>query len=165
LKEGGKPDGFKFKVITKISPIDVQVAQAMQAQLKEVGIEMEIEQAEGARHLKVMLDHDYEANYGLWSGYPAPDTNLYRQFHPKGSAQWTGYNHPLVTELLDKARATLNQAEAQKYYAEALDIIIREAPQVWVYYYPRRTALNAKIQDFVPYPDGKLRLKNIWLED
>lgn len=164
LREGGKPDGFSFKVITKISSIDVQVAQAMQAQLKEVGIEMEIEQAEGARHLKVMLDHDYEGNYGLWSGYPASDTNLYRQFHPKGSAQWTGYTHPRVTELLDKARATLDQNEAKKYYAETLDIIIREAPQIFVYYYPRRTALNVKVQDFVPYPDGKLRLKSIWLK-
>ncbi|MBW2120626.1 MAG: ABC transporter substrate-binding protein, partial [Deltaproteobacteria bacterium] len=163
LREGGKPKGFKFTMYTKISPIDVQVAQVMQAQLKRVGIETKIVQLEGALHLKVMLEKTYEGNYGLWSGYPEPDTNLYRQFHPKGSANWTGYADPRVTELLDKARESLNHAERKRYYSEALDIIIRDAPQIFVYYYPRRAGVSAKVQNFVLYPDGKLRFKTVWL--
>jgi peptide/nickel transport system substrate-binding protein len=164
LKEGGKPEGFKFKIYTKISPIDVQVCQAIQAQLNAIGIQAEIVQLEGALHLKTMLDKDYDANYGLWSGYSEPDTNLYRQFHPKGSATWTGYTHPRVTELLDQARASLNQGERKKLYSQALNIIIEEAPQVFIYYYPRWAVTSPKAKDFVLPPDGKLRYKAVWLQ-
>ena len=117
LKEGGKPEGFKFKIYTKISadrrpglPGDSVPTSA------PWGFETEIVQLEGTLHLKTMLDKDYEANYGLWSGYGEPDTNLYRQFHPKGSAQWTGYTHPRVTELLEQARASLKQAESKESF-------------------------------------------------
>ena len=164
LKEGGKPEGFKFKIYTKISAIDVQVCQAIQAQLNAVGIQTEIVQLEGALHLKTMLDKDYEANYGLWSGYAEPDTNLYRQFHPKGSAQWTGYTHPKVTEFIDQARVSLNQGDRKKLYSQALNIIIEDAPQIFLYYYPRYAVASPKVKDFVLPPDGKLRFKSVWLQ-
>jgi len=163
LIEGGKPNGFKFTMITKISALDVQVAQAMQAQLKAVGIDVNIVQAEGARHFKVMLKKTYEGNYGLWSGYPEPDTNLYRQHHPKGTAKWTGYADARVAELLDKSRASLDVKKRKEYYAKALDILIKDAPQVWVYYFPRRNGLNAKVKNYMVSPDGKMRLKEVWL--
>lgn len=164
LKEGGKPNGFKFTIYTKQEPLDVQVAQAMQAQLKRINVETDIVQLEGIKHFRVMLDKTYDGVYGFWSGYPEPNTNLHRQFHSKGASRWTGYTNYEVDKWLEKAMKATNQSERQEYYSKALDIIIQEAPMNFMYYFPRRHVHRKGIHGYVLTPDAKPRLKTVWFE-
>jgi peptide/nickel transport system substrate-binding protein len=164
LKEGGKPNGFKFSIHAKQEPIDVQVAQAMQAQLKLINVETEIIQLDGIRHFRVMLDKTYDAVYGFWSGYPEPNTQLHRQFHSQGASRWTGYTNYEVDKWLEKGMKATDQAERKTYYSKALDIIIREAPMNFTYYFSRRHVHSNNVHGYVISPDAKPRLTAVWLE-
>lgn len=67
--------------------------------------------------------------------YPSPDSHTYLMFHPKAhgtymSCMW--YENPKVTELLDKARTTLDQTKRYELYCEASRIVTEEAAALFL---------------------------------
>ncbi|GGQ44885.1 ABC transporter substrate-binding protein [Streptomyces mutabilis] len=55
LKACGKPDGFKSKIAVRNNkPVEVATAESMQASLKKVGIDLEIEQYDGSQYASVV---------------------------------------------------------------------------------------------------------------
>jgi peptide/nickel transport system substrate-binding protein len=79
LAEAGYADGFKTSIWTNDNPVRVQIAQIMQAQLKEIGIDMAIEIVEWGAYLDGTArgEHDMfilgwvsvtgDADYGLYA--------------------------------------------------------------------------------------------------
>ncbi len=67
--------------------------------------------------------------------YPSPDSHTYLMFHPAAhgtymSCMW--YSNPKVTELLNKARTTLNQTERYKLYCEVSKIVTEDAAALFL---------------------------------
>ena len=55
LKACGKPNGFKSKIAVRNNkPVEVATAESMQASLKKVGIDLEIEQYDGSQYASVV---------------------------------------------------------------------------------------------------------------
>lgn len=65
LAEAGNPDGFDFKVSVTPQPFRSQILQIMQSSLAEVGINLEIEVNEFARHIEILRDDHNGANAGF----------------------------------------------------------------------------------------------------
>ncbi|MCA9917133.1 MAG: ABC transporter substrate-binding protein [Anaerolineales bacterium] len=59
------PDGFTFKVSVTPQPFRSQLLQIMQSSLSEVGITLEIEVNEFARHIEILRDDHNGANAGF----------------------------------------------------------------------------------------------------
>ena len=62
LVAAGNPDGFDFKVSVTPQPFRSQLLQIMQSSLSEVGINLEIEVNEFARHIEILRDDHNGAN-------------------------------------------------------------------------------------------------------
>lgn len=65
LAAAGNPDGFDFKVSVTPQPFRSQLLQMMQASLAEVGITLEIEVNEFARHIEILREDHNGANAGF----------------------------------------------------------------------------------------------------
>lgn len=65
LAAAGNPDGYTFKVSVTPQPFRSQLLQIMQASLSEVGITLEIEVNEFARHIEILRDDHNGANAGF----------------------------------------------------------------------------------------------------
>ncbi|MBK8900091.1 MAG: ABC transporter substrate-binding protein [Anaerolineaceae bacterium] len=65
LAAAGNPDGFDFKVSVTPQPFRSQILQIMQSSLAEVGINLEIEVNEFARHIEILRDDHNGANAGF----------------------------------------------------------------------------------------------------
>jgi peptide/nickel transport system substrate-binding protein len=66
-----------------------------------------------------------------------------------------------VDALLDKARTSTDMAERKASYDAARDILIEQLPIIYLYHVTWIWALDNKIDGFVPYPDGMIRLEGV----
>src|SRR5262249_36723758 len=100
LAEGGMPNGFAFTVKGWNQPTQIQELQIVQAELKEVGVDMKIELLEFGKLLADLNSHNFAALRIGWSGGPAPDGNAHVFLHSKGGLNRVRYSNPKMDELL-----------------------------------------------------------------
>ncbi len=145
--------------------ISNQMAQLLQAMLSEVGVNLKLRPTDYAAALDEAHRGDFELLYLGWSGRVDPDGNLYPFVTCKGSLNYGQYCNPEIDRLLDEARTKSTVAERKSLYDAANKILADEDPLVYLYSQPWPFLLSKKIQGFVPYPDGLIRLRGVSLKN
>lgn len=163
LKEGGKPDGFSFKLTITNSPLNVLTAQVLQAQLKEAGITMEIDLVDSSALGAALRSGGYEAVRAGWSGRTDPDGNTYGLFVTGGPINYRKWSNPTVDDLLKKARSSLDEPERLKLYQQAARIIVDEAPLVFIHSDQMLHVMKKSVKGYWLPSDGRIRLAGVWL--
>ena len=166
LAQGGQPNGFTFTFEIINTPFGVQEAEVVKAQLAEAGITANVVPVDGARQLADGNSHTLESTTYNWSGRPDPDGNTYQFFHttPGVSLNWAGISNPQLDQLLEQTRQVSDHAERKKLYSQVIQILLDEAPAVFVVHPVEPKALSPKLQGYVAVPDGMLRFKDVWLK-
>ncbi len=165
LAEGGKPSGFSFKMeVSAGSPQILQEAQILRDQLKEAGITMEIVQLEFSKILDDLDKKNFEGGLVGWSGRIDPDGNMFNHFKTGGNNNNSGYSNPQVDALLDKARASADQAERKTSYQQAQKMINDDAPYIFINHGVATQATAKKVQGFVLFPDNIIRFDSVWFK-
>ena len=108
-----------------------------------------------------MRGGNFEVAMRGWSGRTDPDGNVYQFLSCKGSQNDGRYCNPEVDKLLDEARTVPDVSRRKALYDSAQELLHKDAADVYLYYQPWPFALQKKVQGFVPYPDGMIRLKNV----
>ena len=164
LKEAGYPNGFKAKLSLNDKNVVKDVAVIIQDQLKQVGIDIEIEVMEWGAYLDKLGRGEQDLFILGWVSAPEPDVCLYALFHSSniGSAgNRIFYENPKVDELLDKGRTTTVQEDRDRYYKEAQEILQEELP-MYVMSYPFKNAATQKnIKNFYLDIENKHRLDRV----
>src|SRR5436309_752749 len=166
LAEGGKPSGFEFTMTTANIPINVQEAEVIQAQLREVGITLKIKLVDAATQLSDGNSRNFEMISYQWSGRPDPDGNIYQFFKttPGTSLNWSGISNPQLDALLDRSREVSGQAERKKIFGEITKILQDELPMIYIVHPIEPKAFSPRVQGYDPIPDGMMRFKDVWLK-
>lgn len=143
---------------------DALVADAVRAQLREVGLEVELRTLEWPQYVphvrRPKPENDIQFAMLGW-GVPTMDADyaLYALFHSSEAPPgFNGafYNNPEVDALLEAGRSTLDTAERQAAYAEAISIIWEDAPWLFLYSEIQVTAIRNNVTGFVVHPDESL---------
>ena len=166
LAEAGMPQGFTFSFNIDNTPISVQEAEVVKAQLAEVGITMNVQVVDGARLLAEGNGKTFQASSYAWSGRPDPDGNTYQFFHttPGTSLNWSGFSNPEADRLLEQTRQVDDHAERKKLYSQLIQILREEAPAVFIIHPIEPKAFSPKVQGYPAIPDGMMRFKTVWLK-
>jgi peptide/nickel transport system substrate-binding protein len=162
LAEGGMPNGFSFTV--KGLPAQIQELQITQAQLKEIGLDMKIEQLEFGKLLADLNSHNFVALRIGWSGRPDPDGNAHVFLHSKGGLNRVRYSNPKMDELLDAARSEGDQAKRKVLYAQVTRLAAEDAPYIWIHHDAEVKVWGEHLKGFEHISDGMIRVKGVWLE-
>ncbi|HRL13822.1 MAG TPA: ABC transporter substrate-binding protein, partial [Aggregatilineales bacterium] len=144
---------------------DALVADAVRAQLAEVGLNVELRTLEWPQYVPTVrrtVEDGNDIQFAMlgW-GTPTMDADyaLYALFHsgeaPPGF-NGSFYNNPEVDALLEAARSTLDPAERQAAYDEAISIIWEDAPWLFLYSEIQVTAIRNNVSGFVVHPDESL---------
>jgi peptide/nickel transport system substrate-binding protein len=174
LAEAGKPDGFEVDFYVPESGSGMQqpvtMATAIQSDLADVGIKLNILQFEWGTYLD-MVFQPFEQNEILlhemsWIGDNGdPDNFLYIL---ASGDQWptAGYNEGFYKnekfdELLRKARTTSDQTERTKLYQEAQKLMMADSPHVVVDHESQIVAMKNNIEGFILHPTGVFRFRNV----
>jgi peptide/nickel transport system substrate-binding protein len=159
--EGGGRVPVSFLVGT--DPVDLRVAQVIQAMAGEAGFDVAIESAEAAALLAKIQNGAYQVALLIWSGRPDPDANIAIWYACDGFVNWSRYCDKGVDDLLARARATTVQEERARLYGEAARIYLPARPYLVLYHLKWFWGSSAKLDGFVPHPDGIIRLRNLAL--
>lgn len=170
LAEAGYEDGFDgdlFYVSGRWAGDD-EVTEAMVAYWSNVGINIEIERIDMGS-LGDYLRFDPDENPGLTtqqfrtSAYQ--DYHLYRLFHSDSThevaAQRSNYENPEVDELIDQARATLDQDEREELYKEAQRLIWDDAAFVWIFVMQKVLTRRSGVSGYRIMPDEEFYVKDV----
>ena len=163
LAECGQPDGFAMVLKVANTPLGQLVTQLIQAQLAEVGIEVEIQTLEFGALLQAGSENDFDALSLGWSGRIDPDGNIEPIFHSQGAFNYGRYNNPEVDRLIEEGRQATDRSERTRIYQELTEIINEDAAYIFTYFEPAAFAKIDAVSGFQVTPDGLMRFKRTWL--
>lgn len=165
LAEAGYPDGIDLVVQVPNTTIPLQLMQVIQSMTAEAGINIEIVSKEFATLLSDQTAGDYEASQIGWSGRVDPDGNIHQFVTTGGGINDSGYSNATVDDALNAARTQADTASRKAQYDIARDVLINDAPLVYLYHESWITALDAGIEGYTAYPDGMIRLEGVTLSE
>lgn len=149
---------------------DAAVAAAVQAQLRDAGINARLVTMEWATYLQVtnrpVEQTDIEMfmlGWGVVTG--DADYGLYSLFHssqwaPGGSGRFF-YKNAQVDGLLDQARAITDPARRSATYKQAMEVIMQDAPWLFLHSESQITAMRRNIQGLIVHPTERVLAYNV----
>jgi peptide/nickel transport system substrate-binding protein len=72
---------------------------------------------------------------------------------------WEGYQNPQVDALIERAQATVSDADRQKLYRQIYTLVRDDAPWVFLYRPTNYWGVRPTIKDWIPRPDGLVLLR------
>jgi peptide/nickel transport system substrate-binding protein len=97
------------------------------------------------------------------------DATLFARYHSKQipPVGWNNfrYANPRVDALVEQGRRSVNQAERERLYGEAQDVIAMEIPQIPIYNTRETVVTRAYVKGYVIHPiEYNLGLSQVWLD-
>jgi glutathione transport system substrate-binding protein len=155
LAEAGYPNGIEFTLLTSSTySFFEQSAIAVQASLKEVGINITLDAPDWSTYNAKLRSGEYDA---LINGYLAnvSDPDWISALYATGANYNTGhFEMPEFDELLLKGRTSTNSEERAEIYQQLQKILIDESPHCYILWRPQAYAYSEKVKGFINMPNG-----------
>jgi peptide/nickel transport system substrate-binding protein len=170
LAEAGYPEGslnIVFKVTTNY-PYHVESAQILVEWFRMAGVNLTIEQLTWADWLsQCWVDRDYQMTmmnfFTLWES----DFLYYSVWNSKGAFNYRAINDPIIDELTEKARITVDDAERAAIYQQVQQQIFDEAHDIILWFRNGTIGAQPNVMglDTVVHPNGSnLNFHKVWLK-
>lgn len=152
LAEAGYADGFTCDLTISDNSLRNSIALAIQEQLAEVGITVNINKVSTDEHTAYqfgeILDanglRDYDMLMAGWEAdYPDPSGNLLPLCQGGNSSNAAAYNNETVTDLINQQLKLSDPTERNDLLFQALDIVAEETPYIYLYYPVKNIAMNS----------------------
>jgi len=154
LKEAGQ-ENLTFSLMTYSSrPTLPLVAQAVQAQLAEIGVTVDLQVGEYSACKKAVTDNAHDAiliaRGPVYGGYE-PTTLYASDYSSNGNFNWSAYSNPEFDALLAKAQAT-DDTEARYALCQELEqMLVDDAVDAFLNYYVGLDGYRKNVTGFVAH--------------
>ncbi len=166
LAEAGYADGFTMEIMPAVGFDEtIRGAQIVQQQLAEVGITVEIDAVEFGEWLERQGAGDFDAFMLSWLGLTDAEDYFYLQHRTDQTFNFTGYSNPEFDELVDRGREIADFDERYAVYEAANQILVDDAPYIYMYAKSEVKAWAPNVQGFVVRPDSAVNFWTVWLEE
>jgi peptide/nickel transport system substrate-binding protein len=164
LATGGFPDGFAFELIVNNVTNDMQVGEAIQAQLAAFGIQVELVPLQSSAAAERRIAGDYDASISQSPPSADPDQEVALFMQSDSTVNSSGYANAQVDALLAEARGIPDAAERAPLYHEVQAIILAESPDVYLLNAADLKVHRTNVQGYEPAFDSFIRVAGLWLE-
>ena len=136
------------------------IAEAMQQDLKEIGINAKLVTYEWGTYLQKTGSGDHDMCLLGWTGDNGdPDNFLNVLLASKSATEENAlnvayYKNPEVDKILDQAQTTIDENERQRLYYQAQEMLVKDAPWVPIAYVKPPVGLQDQVQGFQPGATG-----------
>lgn len=161
-------DGERFTFTLLNLPTDAwgRAAQVVQSQLRDVGVEMEIQQMEFATLLDEAAAGNHQAEM---MGYTGSDPDIaFTWFHSSNAGSGLNMSHiqdPELDAMIEEARTTMDLDERAEQYAEIQRFLVDQAVWIplWVDQY--YIAFNKALKNASFHDDGYAIYFDAWMDN
>jgi peptide/nickel transport system substrate-binding protein len=168
LKQGGVPNGFKTSMLVSAGDVTArQVASAIQASLKKIGVEVELQTIEGSSQFSTTKSGNFQMSLSYATsdtidpdqlvGFTAVNPERANAFH----TQWKSEK---LNELYAQERATLDGPERGKQFKEIEALTHEGAPFIFLYAPSQPYASRKTVSGFEVLPTSNYSLKDVVLK-
>lgn len=160
LADSGHPDGVTLNTIVMQGEYATAVneAQNLKAQLKEVGITLDLEPLESGTYVDRWVAGDFDAAVALNGGRPDPDGMYGRYFTSDGNLNAVaGYSSPELDALFTEGKQTSDPDKRKAIYEQVSQELEDNAAWVWLFSSYSYTATVDGVSGFTPMANGSLQ--------
>jgi peptide/nickel transport system substrate-binding protein len=162
LKEAGVEHPL-LNLLVPNSNDDRAAAEMIQAMAAEAGIEIRLQAIEFITMLQYAHDGNFEADYVGWSGRIDTDANIHTLLACKAPGNDGRYCGVDMEKGLDAARLTSDDAERARIYEGVMRELIEDKPILYLWHQKWLYGFTNRLEGYVPYPDGLIRLRDVKL--
>lgn len=165
MKDAGYGDGIKLTITVPDYQEKIEMCTVMQSQLKEIGIDLTVDVVEQSTFVDTVNNGKHELCFMNWTTTTADaDFAFYAMYN---SACWGSQGGrffgdiPGVDELLEKARAEMDEDARYALYGEIQDAVNEYAvdrPLVWTYL---NVGVRDNVEGFEIYPHTHHKLYEV----
>ncbi|MFQ5988304.1 MAG: ABC transporter substrate-binding protein [Candidatus Methylomirabilales bacterium] len=178
LAEAGYKGGRGLPAITlyyNTGLVNRKIAEFMQGSLREIGVAIELREMDWPAYLNLVDRGEVQLfRLGWLADYPDPENFLTVLFHSRNigsKGNLSRYANPQVDVLLDRGDESMDPAERVRLYQEAEQIILADAPWIFLHYYstdvliqPWVKGLREQISAMDSAPTlGVVQMRRVWL--
>jgi peptide/nickel transport system substrate-binding protein len=166
LADAGHGGGFTVKLsVIPTFPTMVSGAPVVAAQLKRIGINVEIENVEYAVWIKRWLAKDFDMTMNTTPGYADPDTAFFRALHSTKGQNWNSWSVPDLDALLEEGRRTMDPGKRKEIYDRVQIMILENVPHLWLFSADTIDFTQASVRGFRQHPTTLLYgFEGVWLD-
>jgi len=156
IDEAGYADGLNLRLVTSNNELRRQMSEIIQAQLKEIGVELSIEILEWSTFLSITGNGEADLFMLGWSNSSGDaDYGMTPILH--GSMVGSGGNrsyfeNSVFDELLELGSGELDYDTRMDYYAQAQDVMNEEVPIYPLYFMLANAGIRKEVEGFVQTP-------------
>lgn len=159
------PEGFRPKLLTWAQyKFLSDTSVVVQEQLKQLGIESEIDQQENAIYLEQYFGGEFDIAIMGAAGYVDPNDWPEQSLKTGSVNNAAGYSNPEFDQLIEEGLATTDQAQRAPIYQQLQEVLIADSPWINLYTSESFVGLRASVQGFTRYVSGSfISLRETWL--
>jgi len=164
---GGPRPRFRILYKTSSQPSRRRFAEAVQAQLAQVGIAVDVRTYEWGVLFADVRSGNFQMAALTWVGVTEPD-HFFLAFHssmlPPAGYNRGRYRSPVMDRLTTTARYAATPGERRRWYARVQRRAERDLPVIPLWWEDRVVVHTAALEGFEPAPSGELRsLVRAWM--
>lgn len=163
LAEAGFPGGIEVNLSIISRPVDQQIAQIVKANLDEAGIRTTLEALERTAWVDRWTGRRGEVGILQRGIMPTDPDDQMIFFDPKAVANFAGFDNPRMTELVQRAQRTSEQATRKQLYAEITRLNMEEAAYIFIGAVPTVGATGIGARDVAVDPSSAWLLSKAWV--
>lgn len=166
LADAGYPDGFQTVIHSWAQyPFLSNAAIVIQEQLRQIGIESELDFQENAIYLENYFSGNFDLSVTGTSAYVDPNDVILANFGTGESNNGTGYSNPEVDELIAQGMEETDQDARAEIYRRIQEILLEDLPWINLFIANQYEAMTTNLKGYVHIPTGSNKtLKDAWLE-
>jgi peptide/nickel transport system substrate-binding protein len=167
LKEAGVAEGLQLSVLTLAGSLDeANAAVAVQQMWVQVGVELKIEQVEGATRNARWRVGDFQMRYfgGTDDVGDPTEAGASAAYYPHNESRHSGWQDKRSDELYVASEQEPDPQKRAAQYKEMQEIFNAAAPMLFLYEAPYPTAFRKNAKGFVQNPLGTNLFEVAYLE-
>ncbi|MDY7100618.1 MAG: ABC transporter substrate-binding protein [Actinomycetota bacterium] len=162
LAEAGLEDGFSFELLTAQLDTFVQVSEALQAQLAQVGIEVEIQVVPVNEVVQTAyLDKVGDAVMITFQGRPDPSQTLGRLYSEGGATSASGESTPAFMEAYERMLSATDEDTRTEAIHDSVAAVVEDALDVVLLHANANYAMQSNVVGFEPYITAKPEFRGV----
>lgn len=168
LAEAGFANGFETSILTDLDNTNRAIAEVLQQKLQDIGISSTIQSVEWAQFLEITGAGTHDIFITGWTSVTRDaDYGLFPLFHSSNvgaGGNRAFYSNPVVDSLLEEARQERDEARRAELYVEIQEILVEDAPWVFLYIGEILIGTNGNVRNFRANPSGHHRFSEVALD-
>ncbi|MGH7481520.1 MAG: ABC transporter substrate-binding protein [Longimicrobiales bacterium] len=151
VRENAAGQPLQFTMLSSDNPLSRSVVEVVQAQLREIGVQVEARVLEFQTLLGRHRGRDFDAVFSAWvmdnfQIASAPMSLFHSRFADvEGSANRSSYANPRADDLIERAAASTDAEESRELWAEFLRIMQEEQPFTFMFWFEELAAARISV--------------------